>query len=253
MNIYEICFSPTGGTKKVADILIEPWSGTIISVDLTDSNTDFGNIALAADDIAVIAVPSFGGRVPLPAVERIAALKGNGAKAILVCVYGNRAYEDTLVELEDIVQQAGFKTISAVAAIAEHSINRQYAATRPDNQDKIVLQGFAKQIQQKLSIKNFTQPPIPGNRPYKERGGSGMIPQPTDSCTSCGKCAASCPVQAIDLDNPQQIDEQKCFSCMRCIYICPNAARKLNPDQFAAVNAMLKEICAERKDCELYL
>ena len=72
-----------------------------ISVDLTDSRTDFDKISLTQDDLAVIAVPSYGGRVPTPAAERLAALHGNGARAVLVCVYGNRAYEDTLVELED--------------------------------------------------------------------------------------------------------------------------------------------------------
>lgn len=56
--------------------------------------------------MAVIAVPSYAGRVPAPAVQRLTAMQGNGARAVLVCVYGNRAYEDTLVELEDAAVQA---------------------------------------------------------------------------------------------------------------------------------------------------
>ena len=81
------------------------------------------------------------------AVQRLTMLTGQGARAILVCVYGNRAYEDTLVELEDAAKQAGFRVIAAVAAVAEHSIARQFATGRPDAQDKKVLAGFAGQIQ----------------------------------------------------------------------------------------------------------
>ena len=72
--------------------------------------------------MAVIAVPSYGGRVPGTAAGRLGAIRGNGARAVLVCVYGNRAYEDTLVELQDIAKQAGFRVTAAVAAVAEHSI-----------------------------------------------------------------------------------------------------------------------------------
>lgn len=63
---------------------------------------------MTKEDVAIVAVSSYSGRVPSTAAERISKIQGNGAKAIIVCVYGNRAYEDTLVELQDLVQQAGF-------------------------------------------------------------------------------------------------------------------------------------------------
>ena len=71
MKIYEICFSPTGGTRKAADILAGELSTEIQNIDLTDSTADFNNISLTQNDISVIAVPSYGGRVPEPAAKRI--------------------------------------------------------------------------------------------------------------------------------------------------------------------------------------
>ena len=103
MKIYEICFSPTGGTRKAADILAGELSTEIQNIDLTDSTADFNNISLTQNDISVIAVPSYGGRVPETAAKRISAIHGNGSRAILMCVYGNRAYEDTLAELQDAI------------------------------------------------------------------------------------------------------------------------------------------------------
>lgn len=253
MKLYDIVFSPTGGTKKVADYLITALEGDVTTVDLTDSNQNFDVVSLAKEDVAVISVPSYGGRVPAVAVERLGMVHGNGAKAILVCVYGNRAYEDTLVELEDATKQSGFQVIAAVAAIAEHSIARQFAAGRPDAQDASLLSDFAKQIQHKLSAADTSEPAIPGNRPYKKAGGAGMVPKATKECTKCGVCAAQCPVQAIDKEEPKKVDEKACISCMRCVTVCPQGARKLNSAMLSAASLMLKKVCSERKECELFL
>lgn len=253
MKLYDIVFSPTGGTKKVADYLTSALEGDVTTVDLTDSKQDFVAVSLTKGDVAVISVPSYGGRVPAVAVERLSRVHGNGARAVLVCVYGNRAYEDTLVELEDAAKQAGFQVIAAVAAIAEHSIARQFAAGRPDAQDAEQISDFAKQILHKLSAEDTSEPAIPGNRPYKKAGGAGMVPKATKECTNCGVCAAECPVQAIDKENPKKVDEKACISCMRCITVCPQGARKVNPVMLSAASMMLKKVCSERKECELFL
>lgn len=206
-----------------------------------------------AEDVAVIAVPSYGGRVPGPAVERLSALKGNGARAVLMCVYGNRAYEDTILELGDTARQAGFRITAAVAALAEHSIAHRYAAGRPDAQDEEQLRQFAGQIREKLTSGVDTEPDLPGNRPYRAFSSMGMVPKPTRACNRCGLCAEQCPVQAIDRKDPKQTDKTRCISCMRCAAICPRSARKLSPLLVMAANFALKKACSDRKEGELYL
>jgi ferredoxin len=253
MKLYNITFSPTGGTQKAALILANSLKGEAVQIDLTDSNQDFNAVKLSAEDVAVISVPSYGGRVPSAAVKRLSMIKGNGARAVLMCVYGNRAYEDTLAELEDTVKSAGFRVIAAVAAIAEHSIVREFAAGRPDEKDAQKLSDFAKRIQEKLSSKDDSEPSVPGNRPYKKAGGAAMVPKPTKECVGCGICAAKCPVQAIDNKNSKNVDEKACISCMRCISVCPHSARKVNSVMLCAAAVMLKKVCSDRKECELYL
>lgn len=139
MSVFEIVFSPTGGTRKVSGLVAGALGKNTVTVDLTDSGLDFSAVSMTEDDVAVISVPAYAGRIPAVVADRLGMVCGNGARAVLVCVYGNRAFEDTLVELEDVAKHAGFRVIAAVAAIAEHSIARQFAAGRPDAQDAAQL------------------------------------------------------------------------------------------------------------------
>lgn len=254
MKYASLVFSPTGGTEKVVDALVAGWGERTRAVDLTAASTDFQRISFEADDVVAIAVPSYGGRVPALAAGRIAAVHGNGAKAVLVCVYGNRAYEDTLVELEDLARQAGFTVVAAVAAVAEHSILRQFAQGRPDQEDKVTLAGFGQKIMDVLqSGHGTTNAAIPGNRPYKDAGGVGMVPKTGSGCTQCGLCAEKCPAGAIDRRNSKSVDKAKCISCMRCVAICPQHAKSVSALMLTAASAMLKKACSGRKENELYL
>lgn len=253
MKLYELIFSPTGGTRKVADRLAAGLCDQVEVVDLSDPHGNFSEVTLPDDALAVIAVPSYGGRVPAVAVERLAAVHGNGALAVLTVVYGNRAFEDTMVELEDAARKAGFRIAAGVAAVAEHSIARQFAAGRPDAADCAELDAFARRISARLAEGDPAEPKLPGNRPYKKAGGSGMVPKATRNCVSCGICARQCPVQAIDPADPRKVDSSACISCMRCVSVCPHGARKVNAVMLAAVNAMLGKVCATRKENELFL
>lgn len=147
MSVYSIYFSPTGGTKTVADILTKEFSNCI-DIDLCTPVQNTKTI-FSENDLCCIAVPSFGGRVPATAAGRLKTLTGNHTSAVLIVVYGNRAYEDTLLELSDIVSECGFTPIAAVTAIAEHSIMHQFAAGRPDIDDIRMLTSFAERIVKK--------------------------------------------------------------------------------------------------------
>ena len=253
MSVFEIVFSPTGGTRKVSGLVAGALDKNTVTVDLTDSGLDFSAVSMTKDDVAVISAPAYAGRIPAVVADRLGMVRGNGARAVLVCVYGNRAFEDTLVELEDVAKHAGFRVVAAVSAIAEHSVARQFAAGRPDAQDVAQLSEFAQRIRQKLLDGAASEPSIPGNRPYKQAGGHSMVPHATEDCVSCGACAALCPVRAIDKDDPRQVDGEACISCMRCIAVCPRGARKLDPNKLFAVSQMLGKVCVVRKECELFI
>lgn len=244
-RLVKITFSPTGGTQKVTDYMAETFSGEIVEATLLKEES----ISIEKEDFVMIAVPSFSGRVPKTAAERIAKLQGNGAKCILIVVYGNREYEDTLLELKNIAKEAGFEPVAAAAALAEHSMVRTVAAGRPDETDRNELAAFGEKVF--ASVDTLSEVVVPGNEEYRAYGKAAMDPQPTEDCLSCGTCLEGCPVGAIGEDfrsNPEV-----CISCMRCLSICPNQSRKPNPNVMEVVTGKLGPLAGIHKENEFFL
>ena len=86
-------FSPTGGTKRVADAIAAGFSVPVAEMDLTKADSA---VTLGEHDGLMAVLPVFAGRVPQIALERLSALKGSGQKAVAVVVYGNREFDDAL-------------------------------------------------------------------------------------------------------------------------------------------------------------
>ena len=252
MQVYMITFSPTGGTDKVARALsvglcCRPQELSLLR-PLTESNTP----VFGSGDLCVVAMPVYGGRIPTAAAERLRTLRGNGAKAAAVAVYGNREIDDALVEMEDILTDCGFTLIAGAEAVAEHSIVRKYGEGRPDVKDELELEAMGRAIADKFVRGDLHRPKLPGNRPYKVFGG-GLKPLVDQRCGLCGICAGLCPVGAIPFHAPNTTDTSKCISCMRCLSVCPSRSRYLDPKALAGLSEHLAPVCAGRKKNKLYI
>lgn len=250
MKTYKIIFSPTGGTEKAANAIASGWKDTE-TIDISNNNANY-NISLEEGSLALIAMPSFGGLAPQLALDRLSNIKANGCKCAIVAVYGNRAYDDTLMQMKDYSEKAGFQVIAAISAVAEHSIIHAYASGRPAANDITQLRGFGEKVLEKAAANANNSITVPGSRPYK-KAGAAMVPKASSSCTNCGACAKVCPSGAIDPSNPKIVDKTKCIGCMRCVSICPAKARKANPVMTKIAALAIKKACSEPKANELFI
>lgn len=252
MKVYVLYFSPTGGTRKAADTISAAWAGEKIEIDLADRQWNPSDLVFSKDDICIVAVPSFSGRVPQFIIPKLRKLKGTNVRAILLTAFGNRAYDDTLLELQDTLEQAGFRCQCAVAAVTQHSVMPQYGKGRPDSADLEELAEFA-QICKNVMEQTEDTVAVPGHSPYREYLTIPIKPKAGRKCTGCGLCMTKCPVQAIPAANVKETDKNKCISCMQCVAICPHNARHVSKLMQTMAAVKMKKACDGRKKNEIFL
>ncbi|UQZ87893.1 4Fe-4S ferredoxin [Deltaproteobacteria bacterium Smac51] len=253
-KIHSVVFSPCGGTLNMAGAITRNLKS--ITHDLTRPSERKGKLSFDKDDLVFFAFPVYGGRVPTGSAEIFDQLNGRGTPAVLAAVYGNREYEGALIELEKLSVQRGFKPVAAVAAIAEHSIEPEVAAGRPDASDQQALADFGRKIYDRLTSQpdldsfNFEAPGFVPDRPAAP---SDVFRPSTDQdkCSDCGLCVPVCPTAAISGDRRHATSED-CIGCMACLKVCPESARVLTHPKVPEVKAWLKSITGERKEVQTF-
>lgn len=246
-GVHAIYFSPALSTKKIVKAVAAGISENVRTYDITQGAK---NIAFLENSIAVIGVPVYYGRVPSLAKEYLSQIKANGTPAILVCVYGNREFEDSLLELKNICIESGFKVISAGAFIARHSIFTNVAEGRPDSADLEAARNFGRES---LKYKDKDNLILPGNIPYRPLGSIPFVPTGGWRCDNCGVCVKSCPTNAIDENKPKKTDKSKCISCGRCIELCPQKTRKYRSLIYFIAKKKFTKSNSGRKENKLFL
>lgn len=266
MNINSaklIYFSPTQTTRKVVEGISQGLQVVDVeALDLTTHDAEIEKPQRGYEDLAIIGSPVYSGRLPAVAVSRLRKLKGNGAPAVIVVVYGNRAYEDALLELRDVAQEAGFNPIAAGAFIGEHSFSTNctpIAVGRPDVEDLGKAKTFGKMIREKIinirALEELIPLQVPGNFPFKELRMLSDISSVTQEmlCTRCKKCTSVCPTAAIHADAPTLTDKSSCIRCCACVKCCPAGAKSMDDPRIKQAAEQLTVNCSHRKEPETYL
>ena len=255
-SIRTVYFSPTGTSKRIAEavgrgIASATAEETPASVPqaLNLTHTAHPAVTLPAETVTVIAVPVYGGHIAPPAAKRLDGIHGSGGPAVVIALYGNRAFEHAVTELAEWARRQGFLPVAAAAFVGEHSYSTPatpIAAGRPDAQDLAAAEAFGRAVRQKLDsgdlapidasrLKEVRNPLWPtlrfirfvlGYRRRQKRHPSVSLPEgDAGRCTHCGRCAAICPVQAIPRGDEVRTDPARCIRCCACVKGCPVGAR----------------------------
>ena len=225
-----------------------------------------GELQFSQDDIIVFGVPVYIGRVPNLIRDYFASIKGNGAIGVPVVVYGNRAFDDALIELKDIMHGNGFRCISAAAFIGEHSFSYTLGGGRPDADDIQKATAYGEEIACKI-IEGYPLPhnlQVPGNpypyQFYNARSSQNKsidirkVKPETDpeKCNNCGLCAMLCPMGAIDPSNCS-LTPGICIKCCACVKKCKMKAKYFTDPTYLEHKEILeKNFTSPRKEPEMF-
>jgi ferredoxin len=257
-----VYFSPTGTTRKILESIAEGITVEDVGhIDLTLPEGAQKTIPLFSDELVIIGAPVYGGRLPVDAIKRFKKIQARGTLAVLIVAYGNREFEDALLELKDLAVELGFIPVAGGAFIGEHSFatkDMPIASGRPDSLDVRKAMDFGARIKDKVAALQSPDAQmdlkIPGRFPF-EGGPRSMAVSPVikeDICTVCGTCATVCPTAAISINKSVSNNNELCIRCCACIKNCPAGARVWEDDMMKYFANWLYENCSARKEPEIF-
>ena len=227
-KVQLLYFSPTGTTAAIAGALGRGLGRVDTLYDKTLPKERETWPVFEKGDLVVVGGPVYAGRLPLLWSRYLEKLEGRGAKALAVVVYGNRDYDDALLELVRTLKESGFDVTAAAAFIGEHSRTTLVASGRPDGGDLKAAENWGRQVAGRLEG-SLGEAEVKGQLPYKEiRPGRPVAPATSSLCIQCGICAEYCPVEAIDPVDYARIDADRCLACCSCIKRCPVGAKAMD-------------------------
>jgi len=266
-TVWSVWFSATGTTQKVVTALSKSLAEQLgaswqeYSFNLPKAREE--DLTFGPGDLVVLGVPVYAGRVPnliLPYVRD--RIHGGGALAVPVVLYGNRNFDDGLMELRNVARDNGFCPVAAGAFVGEHSFSTVLGAGRPDGDDMALVQQLADRTA--VKVKALTKAPAQAVevegcdpiRPYytpRDRHGEPIrdflkakpVTDPA-KCVKCGLCARICPMGSID---PQDVSSVvgKCIKCCACVKKCPRGAKYFDHEGYLYHQHELEDQYAGRR------
>ncbi|MBK5199995.1 MAG: EAL domain-containing protein [Spirochaetaceae bacterium] len=244
LKVKHITFSPNGTSLKGGSFLAGKL-GTEKLINVTSKFARYKDQKIEEQEMVIISFPTYAGRMPVTFSEYLKDhIELKNTKVVLLATYGNREFEDSLLEAKDIVTSKGGHVIGALAVVAQHSQDGNIATNRPNKEDFKIIDDFARIVINRYPSGDFV-PNIPGNRPYRigiVNSSPKFMPIIDEKCNECNACVTICPTSAMRYNNPEI-----CIHCCACINICPNKAISMKDPRFDKIVDFLEKTCLEPK------
>lgn len=268
-RIWSMYFSGTGTTektvKKIAQNIGNKLEVEVYNIDFTFKKSREKKYEFTNEDLIILGTPVIAGRVPNVLLKFLESIKGNHALVIPIVMFGNRDFDDALIELRDICIKDNFIPIGAGAFVGEHSFSTELGKGRPDNEDFKIIEFFCDKIIDNLHSKKYLKEKlwVKGESPYrwyyqpKDSKGNPIdirkVKPKTDMtlCNNCGLCAELCPMESIKKDEVSNVIGI-CIKCCACIKKCPQKAKFFDDKGFIYHKKELENMFKRRAKVEVF-
>lgn len=254
-KISAFYFSPNGTTRCAAQAVASGIGAPVKDYDLTRFENRWKRVELTENEVVILALPTYGGRLPGICREFFRVIRAKGNYAVVMTTYGNHDYGEALAELKNRAAEIGLTVIAGAAVPAQHCVKAEIAEGRPDKQDLQALCSFGDRIRRLLEHEE--QPKeimLQGAYPYRYKlHDIRVAPVTGENCVRCGKCAENCPVKAINPLNLLETDVIRCLLCMRCVHQCPMGARALLDETVLEKMRLRNRMCSAPRQQEYFV
>ncbi|MBP3791076.1 MAG: 4Fe-4S binding protein [Methanobrevibacter sp.] len=249
-KLSKIYFSPSGTTEKIVNEVAKNFNMNRENYDLLS----FDESKTFTDELVIIGIPVFDGRIPKLACKRLSKIKGTDTKAIVVLNYGNINYGDALLELVELLKENDFHIVGVATTVSQHSQFNEVGSNRPDASDMERINEFSRKVIEKLNSNTQNEIFVSGYKPfpdYKTPDFSVLCDE--NLCIECMDCVYTCPEEAISELTPTETNLDDCTRCTTCINVCPENARSFGGDTYQSEleNAISNSL--ERNEVEFFL
>ena len=276
-RVLAIYFSGTGTTEKTVKTIAKKAADELRleygEWDFTPLFAREKPLSFTDEDLVIFGMPVIAGRVPNLMLKYLAQMNGGGALAVPVVLFGNRNFGDALVELRDILTDAGAKPVAAGAFVGEHSFSTTLGAGRPDSEDLALAESLADALAKKVQDAGFdagadcfdkpvevpgTPKPYSGYYQPQDRHGAPIdirkVKPKTDmsKCDNCGLCVKLCPLGSINPDDVSEITGI-CMKCCACVKKCPKDAKYFDDTGYIYHKEELEDVYQRRAESKIFL
>lgn len=227
-------FSGTGNSEYVAKRIGKAIGDEVVNLFDRIKGKDYS--AVQSRRPWIVAVPTYAWRIPRVVQNWIEYTEWSGSREVYFVLTCGDSIGNAEKYLIKLCEKKNLNCRGCMGIVMPENYIALFATPTPQQAEQIINRAepvIDRAIACIQSGKNFPKNDIS----VKDRLNSGLINDvfyplivhakqfyATDSCISCGRCAAVCPLDNVRIEGGKPVWGQECTHCMACISRCPKEA-----------------------------
>lgn len=225
------CFSGTGNSRYLANRIAEALSDTVIDLNTKIKAND--HTPVQTDGNVIVVAPTYAWRIPRIVTAWLTETELLGAKRIWFVMNCGVEIGNAAKYNRQLAQQKGLCDMGTAQILMPENYIAMFRVPQAE-EARTIVQNAEPSLREAIACIQAGRSFSPPRNNLYDRLVSGPV-NPAfyrllvkanafwvkDGCIGCGKCAANCPMNNIQLKDGRPVWGRECTHCMACICYCP--------------------------------